>query len=419
MGELFAGSEPDRIQESDETYFLSLDSDASVKVRDSVMDVKQLEHVNENGLEQWRPVMKASFPLSQEDVTALLLTLGCAVPKLERENYTLAQLIAEIVRPSESVAAVDVHKHREHFLPGGCMAEVSVVRTQRRKEQTIAIESEDPALVFQTVRGLGLEGLSASGALGAEAMKRTADAITGMVDEARRQGAVAIAAVGTAGLRTASNSEALSDAVRERCGVGIEVISGEEEARLAYSAAVAGLDVRGGTLVVFDTGGGSSQFTFGSKANVAERFSLDVGAVRFTERFGLDGPVSEDVVRDALAAIAADFAQLGGRPVPDAIVGMGGGVTNMAAISHGLAIYDPNVVQGTVLDGAEIDRQIALFRTMTADERRSIDGLQPKRAEVILAGACIVRTILTLLGRDAFTVSDRGLRHGLLVERFG
>jgi len=478
VGELFAGSEPDRIQESDETYFLSLDSDASVKVRDSVMDVKQLEHVNENGLEQWRPVMKASFPLSQEDVTALLLTLGCAVPKLERENYTLAQLIAEIVRPSESVAAVDVHKHREHFLPGGCMAEVSVVRTQRRKEQTIAIESEDPALVFQTVRGLGLEsrpnvclarglktlvgfeaaryavidvgtnsvkfhvgehrpsgewrtivdradvtrlgeGLSASGALGAEAMKRTADAITGMVDEARRQGAVAIAAVGTAGLRTASNSEALSDAVRERCGVGIEVISGEEEARLAYSAAVAGLDVRGGTLVVFDTGGGSSQFTFGSKANVAERFSLDVGAVRFTERFGLDGPVSEDVVRDALAAIAADFAQLGGRPVPDAIVGMGGGVTNMAAISHGLAIYDPNVVQGTVLDGAEIDRQIALFRTMTADERRSIDGLQPKRAEVILAGACIVRTILTLLGRDAFTVSDRGLRHGLLVERFG
>jgi exopolyphosphatase/guanosine-5'-triphosphate,3'-diphosphate pyrophosphatase len=478
VGELFAGTEPDRIQDSDETYLLSLDSDASVKVRDSLMDVKQLEHVNENGLEQWRPVMKASFPLSQDDVTALLRTLACDIPTFRRESYTLAQLIADIVLPSESLTAVEVHKHREHYLPGGCMAEVSMVRTQRRQERTVAIESEDPELVIATVRALGLEsrpnvclarglktlvgfeatryavidvgtnsvkfhvgehrpsgewrtvvdraevtrlgeGLSASGALGAEAMERTADAITGMVDEARREGAVAIAAVGTAGLRNASNSAALSDAVRERCGVGIEVISGEDEARLAYRAALAGLDIRGSSLVVFDTGGGSSQFTFGSKKKVDERFSVDVGAVRFTERFGLDGPVSEDVLQEAQDAIATDLVQLQGRPVPDAIVGMGGGVTNMAAISLRLTTYDPDLVQGTVLDRAEIDRQMALYRTMTADERRSIDGLQPNRAEVILAGACIVRTILNLLGRDAFTVSDRGLRHGLLVERFG
>jgi exopolyphosphatase/guanosine-5'-triphosphate,3'-diphosphate pyrophosphatase len=263
------------------------------------------------------------------------------------------------------------------------------------------------------------EDLSSSGALGTEAMTRTADAITRMVEEARREGAVAIAAVGTAGLRSASNSAALSDAVRGRCGVGIEVISGEDEARLAYRAAVAELDIRGGTLVVFDTGGGSSQFTFGTKEKVDARFSVDVGAVRFTERFGLDGPVPEDVLQEALDAIAADLLKLEGRPIPDAIVGMGGGVTNMAAISLRLTTYDPNLVHGTVLDRAEIDRQIALYRTMTADERRSIDGLQPNRAEVILAGACIVRTILSLLGREAFTVSDRGLRHGLLIERFG
>ena len=72
-----------------------------------------------------------------------------------------------------------------------------------------------------------------------------------------------------------------------------------------------------------------------------------------------------------------------------------------------------------MLDRAEIDRQIELYRTRDADERREIVGLQPKRAEVILAGACIVRTVLEKLGRDSLTVSDRGLRHGLLVERFG
>jgi exopolyphosphatase/guanosine-5'-triphosphate,3'-diphosphate pyrophosphatase len=76
-------------------------------------------------------------------------------------------------------------------------------------------------------------------------------------------------------------------------------------------------------------------------------------------------------------------------------------------------------VQGSVLDRAEIDRQIDVYRTRSADERREIVGLQPKRAEVILAGACIVRTVLEKLGCESLTVSDRGLRHGLLGDRFG
>jgi exopolyphosphatase/guanosine-5'-triphosphate,3'-diphosphate pyrophosphatase len=97
---------------------------------------------------------------------------------------------------------------------------------------------------------------------------------------------------------------------------------------------------------------------------------------------------------------------------------MGGAVTNLTAVRHGLTTYDPAVVQGTVLDRAEIDRQIELYRTRDAASRREIAGLQPNRAEVILAGACIVRTVLALLGRGSLTVSDRGLRQGVLVERF-
>ena len=94
-------------------------------------------------------------------------------------------------------------------------------------------------------------------------------------------------------------------------------------------------------------------------------------------------------------------------------------MTNLAAVKHALASYDPQVVQGTVLDRAEIERQVELYRARTADERREIVGLQPKRAEVILAGALVVRTVMDKLGKDALTVSDRGLRHGLIVERFG
>jgi exopolyphosphatase / guanosine-5'-triphosphate,3'-diphosphate pyrophosphatase len=474
----FAKLVPDRVQDSDEVYLLSLDSDASVKVRDGLMDVKVLEHVNDDGLEQWRPVMKASFPLAAADVSPLLATLGAEAPTLERETYTLDQLVDEIVLPSATLRPVRVSKHREHFTPGGCMAEVTEIRTKDGATRTIAVESEDPALVSATVRELGLgsrpnvclarglktlvgfdavryavidvgtnsvkfhvgehrpdgswrtivdrsdvtrlgEGLDESGRLGADPVARTAEAIVGMVDEARRDGAAAVAAVGTAGLRIAPNSSELVDAVRDRTGVTIEIIPGEDEARLAYVAATADLDVGRGSLTVFDTGGGSSQFTFGHGRRVDERFSVNVGAVRFTERFGLDGAVSHDVLNQALEAIADDLARLDGRPRADAVVGIGGAVTNLAAVMHGLAVYDADVVQGTVLDRKEIDRQIELYRTRTADERRGIAGLQPKRAEVILAGACIVRTVLNLLGSESFTVSDRGLRHGLIVERFG
>jgi exopolyphosphatase/guanosine-5'-triphosphate,3'-diphosphate pyrophosphatase len=263
------------------------------------------------------------------------------------------------------------------------------------------------------------EGLDDGGELRPEPIERTVEVVAAMVEEARQAGVAEIAAVGTAGLRIASNSATFLDAARERTGVDVEVISGEEESRLAYLAVTSALEVGDNTLVVFDSGGGSSQFTFGRADRVDERFSVNVGAVGFTERFGLDGVVDEQTLGAARDAIAADLDRLDGRPVPDVVVGMGGAVTNLAAVKHQLATYDPSVIQGATLEAAEVDRQIELYRTRTADERRDIVGLQPKRAEVILAGALIVHTVLAELGRDRLTVSDRGLRHGVLAERFG
>ena len=141
------------------------------------------------------------------------------------------------------------------------------------------------------------EGLEASGAIsdGARSAPRTPSPAWSR----RRVGwaSLAIAAVGTAGLRAASNAEAVIDAVAARTGIRIEVIPGEEESRLAYLAVEQGLGIGGGSLVVFDTGGGSSQFTFGRGGRIEERFSLPVGAVRYTEQFGLDRAVSPDAAQ--------------------------------------------------------------------------------------------------------------------------
>jgi len=473
----FARLTPGETKDSDEIYLLARDGD-NVKVRDALLDVKVLRAVNGDGLEQWAPVMKAGFPLSAADTAKTFAALRVPAPPALREGCALDALVGALRDPASGVRVVEVHKRRVRYRVEGCMAELSAITANGLPVRTIAVEAEDPQAVVRAVAALGLsgyvntnyarglaelldgaperyavidagtnsikfhiaqrnrdgtwrtvadraeltrlgEGLAETGRIGEAALERTTEAIAAMAAEAQRNGVRAIAAVGTAGLRIAANAAAVIAALRERTGVQIEVVSGEEEARLAYLATTAALGPVAGTTVVFDTGGGSSQFTFGHGGTVDERFSVDVGAARYTEQFGLDRAVPDEVVREARAAIAADLARLDGRPEPDALVGMGGAVTNLTAVSLGLAEYDPARVQGAVLTGDEIDRQIALYRSRDAAARRAIVGLQPKRAEVILAGACVVRTVLDKLGKDSLTVSDRGLRHGVLAERFG
>ncbi|MFR9704003.1 hypothetical protein ACL00O_16060 [Aeromonas sanarellii] len=468
---------PSGVQESDEIYLLS-GAGENVKVRDALMDIKVLREVNADGLEQWTPVMKAGFPLPGVEAVKVLEALRLPVPTSVREGYTLDEFIGQFAAPGGTVRAVRVHKRRVRYTVDGCMAELSEVVADGKSTRTLAVESEDAAGVMRAVQGLGLEGytntsyprglaaliddvneryavidagtnsikfhvgersidgkwrtvvdraemtrlgegLSQGGRIIEAAIERTIAAIASMVGEANQHGVRAIAAVGTAGLRIASNGGDVVDAIRARTGIHIEVISGEEESRMAYLAAKAGLGLNWGSLVVFDTGGGSSQFTFGHDAVVDTRFSVNVGAVSYTERFGLDRAVSPEVLREVMAAISADLSRLDGHLVPDALAGMGGAVTNITAVMHRLATYDPVVVQGSIVDRGELDRQIELYRSRDADARRAIVGLQPKRAEVILAGACVVRTIMEKLGKDSFTVSDRGLRHGVLAERFG
>ncbi len=262
------------------------------------------------------------------------------------------------------------------------------------------------------------EGLAKTGEIGADAMGRTVSAIVGMATEARNAGVAAIAAVGTMGMRTAGNSQQFIDMVEQRCGVRIEIVPGQEEGRLAYLAVKAGLGLAEGSLAIFDTGGGSTQFTFGQGSNVDERFSLNVGAVRFTEKYALAGAISQEQLNLAQDAIASEFTRIDGRPSPDTLVGMGGAITNIAAVKHQMAKYDPDLIQGSTIERAEVERQIELYRSRSLKQRRAIVGLQPERADVILAGACIVKTVMGKLSKNKLSVSDRGLRHGLLIDRF-
>lgn len=473
--ERFAALGSTGVQESDEIYLLGAGT-GNAKIRADLMDIKLLRET-QRGLQRWEPVMKAPFPLSAEDARRAFETLETPAPALLRDSSTLDEFLTDVAGPDGPLRQVDVHKRRVRYTVNGCTSEVTDLTANGIPSRTIAIESTDEAAVLAAVQQMGLggfrnmdytagltaiidgqperfavidvgtnsvkfriaerapagwrtltdraeitrlgEGLTEGGNITPDAQTRTSDAIGAMVEDATAAGARAIVAVGTAGLRAASNGAAVVDAIRERTGVSIEIIPGDEESRLAYQGVRAGIDLGSGSLVVFDTGGGSSQFTFGSTAGVDERFSEPVGAVRYTEAFRLADVVSPETLAEATEAIASDLARLDGRDRPDAVVGMGGAVTNMAAVKHALDPYDPDVVRGTVLDTAELDRQIELYRSQPADARRSIVGLQPKRADVILAGALIVRTVLDKLHVQSLTVTDRGLRDGVLFERFG
>ncbi len=268
---------------------------------------------------------------------------------------------------------------------------------------------------FTEVTRLG-EGLHESGELSPEGIARTVDAVASFQAKALELGAETTVAVGTMALRSAGNSKVFRDAVRERSGLEVEVIPGEEEARLSYLAVLSGLGTGEGRVVVFDTGGGSTEFIFGDGEDIRDRYSLDVGSRQPTEEFCTSDPVTEDELAAMVAYLEGEFARL--EPGVDSLVGMGGTLTSLGAVHHEMKVYDADVIQGSVLTLAEVERQVKMFRSLTVARRRETVGLMPKRADVILAGAAIVMTVMRKLGATELTISDRGLRHGLFYDRY-
>jgi exopolyphosphatase/guanosine-5'-triphosphate,3'-diphosphate pyrophosphatase len=147
---------PTKVQDSDELYILSNRVEGSIKLRDGQLDVKRLEEVSDDGLEQWRPVAKAAFPLHADEVASLLMALDATAPSLGRQSYDVDQLVEEVVAPHDDLRAVPVLKHRVHYVVDGCMAELTDVRSGPRATGTLAVENEDPAVVRATVEALGL-----------------------------------------------------------------------------------------------------------------------------------------------------------------------------------------------------------------------------------------------------------------------
>jgi exopolyphosphatase/guanosine-5'-triphosphate,3'-diphosphate pyrophosphatase len=231
-------------------------------------------------------------------------------------------------------------------------------------------------------------------------------------------GAERTLAVATSAIRDAENGEAFLGEIEWSYGFVTRLLTGDEEAVLTFRGISADRPVDAGTLIV-DLGGGSTELVLAGEDGIAFRTSLDIGAVRLTERFLSSDPPTDvelDRCRAAIASLLAERIPDDARASVTGAIGVAGTVTTLAALDLDLPAYDRDQVHGHVLTSAGARRQLARLAGLPVAERRGVPALEPERAPVIVAGAAIVVEVLAFFGLDGIEASERDLLDGAALE---
>jgi exopolyphosphatase/guanosine-5'-triphosphate,3'-diphosphate pyrophosphatase len=250
-----------------------------------------------------------------------------------------------------------------------------------------------------------------------QAIDRTVTALVDYKKIAERYGAERLLLSGTSAVRDAANREALLEQIRQSTGIEMRVLSGEDEARLTWLGTLSNKKVRG-TILMMDIGGGSTEFMVGALGGLEKAVSLDIGSVRLTERFLASDPPRASEARQVRECIkeALSGVDLLKELTDVTFIGVAGTITTLAAIHLGLENYDSARVDGFSLDLGDIETMLDSMQKMTLTERKMIKGLNPKRADVMVAGVILLHETMQFLNLEKVLVSDRGLRYGLALD---
>ena len=257
-----------------------------------------------------------------------------------------------------------------------------------------------------------------TGVLGSQAMQRAAAAVGRMATLARQLGAERIEVVATSAVRDASNRDEFVARVRQEAGLQLRIIEGRDEARLSWLSALAHFDLAIGRTVVMDIGGGSLELALAADGVLDALVSLPFGALRLTERFLRDGATHGALrrlrkhVRTELRAVLPRRDWRGAQ-----LIGSGGTFTNLAGIHLARrGMLTARNVHATAVPRVEVEHILDALAAMTPDERRATAGLNPERADIIVAGLAVAAEVLGRLESRALVVSRYGIREGLLLE---
>jgi len=266
------------------------------------------------------------------------------------------------------------------------------------------------------------QGLAATGRLDDTAMERAMQALRRMREVCDRRGVRRLSAVATAAVREASNGAEFVARVRDELGIPLKVIDPETEAALSYRSVAHHFQLDDARTLVADIGGGSLELIGAVNGLVELSLSLPLGAVRLTELYLGEGHDGIAGIRKLRTQIRKQLRRgVGEREWSAArVIGSGGTFTNLArmAVSRrgGAAI---EMVHGLSMSTAEVEHLLEWLATKTPDQRRAIPGLNPQRADIILAGVAVCAELLAFAGARSITVSAYGLREGLLLEMAG
>jgi exopolyphosphatase/guanosine-5'-triphosphate,3'-diphosphate pyrophosphatase len=263
--------------------------------------------------------------------------------------------------------------------------------------------------------------VDSTGMLDRAAMTRAFAALKRMKEIADRRGVTRLAAVATSALREARNGATFARRVRRQLDIPLEIIDGDREAELSWRSVAHHFRLENARTLVADIGGGSLELIGAVDGMVEVTASLPLGAVRLTEEFltGKRSPRKElgalrKYVRKSLrkALPWRDWSQA-------VVIGSGGSFTNLARIAAARAGRLGDAIHGTTVSTGEVESLLEWLSTKTAEQRAQIPGLNPQRADIIIAGVAVAAELLNALNARALTASAFGLREGLLLDMVG
>lgn len=277
---------------------------------------------------------------------------------------------------------------------------------------------------FSNIVRLG-EGLSRTGRLNDAAMERTLAALRVCAEKISRRGATHVRCIATQACRSAENGPAFIERVRAETGLSLEIISAEEEARLAVSGCEELIDNNHDAALIFDIGGGSTELSWLAVSNAGARperkswASLPLGVVTLSETWGgaeISSATYEKIVASARASIAAlgDPGSMREKFSRAHFVGTSGTVTSIAGVYLGLSVYRRDKVDGLWLTADDVRQVSAKLRAMTLEDRASEPCIGRERADLVVCGCAILEALLLEWPVERIRVADRGLREGIL-----
>jgi exopolyphosphatase/guanosine-5'-triphosphate,3'-diphosphate pyrophosphatase len=261
-------------------------------------------------------------------------------------------------------------------------------------------------------------GLDDTGRLREDAIEGAVEAIDRMATLARRHGAETIETVATSAVRDAANSEEFVARVKQVTGLRVRVLDGNAEARLCFRSALAHFELGAGRAVVMDIGGGSLELAASVDGVVEHLTSLPLGALRLTERYFTEGTRRKAVRalrREARRAIRPELPLRDWRGAQ--LIGSGGTFTNLAGMHLARqGVQVARSVHGTSVPRVDLEHVLEMLAAMDPDERSHVDGLNPGRADIIVAGLAVAAEVMARLDARELTVSRYGIREGILLE---